>query len=220
MYPTTRVILRFVGSSHFSLMVISVSSYRCGPTFFCFSPPTSFPLSPRRFRIHRQTVRMWLRRIAGSLVLGAILGGAGTYYAFPRIITASVSSSEPSSDARFSSSSAPSSWNAFKGQQQHQHQRHESSGSAEQIFADRLNNALFAARAGEAAAQQGLLVRIRCIVSTSVVCMAVFVLGLVRSVQHQTADLFRQRQAATEVAQLVKPKCAKSSISKSGLRLC
>lgn len=94
-------------------------------------------------------VRLWLGRIAGSLVLGAILGGGAAYYTLPRAGTAS--SSSPSCASGDATSPW---WNTPAGGHSES-----AKGGAEQGFGDRLNKALFAARAGEAAAQQGLLVR-------------------------------------------------------------
>lgn len=93
--------------------------------------------------------------MAGSLVLGAILGGAITYYAFPRVMTVSSSTSTSAGGSEGRSSS----WNTASGQHEPQYNSYGSPGEAEQKFGDRLNKALLAARAGEAAAQQGLLVR-------------------------------------------------------------
>ncbi|CAM9782325.1 unnamed protein product, partial [Laminaria digitata] len=90
-------------------------------------------------------VRMWLSRIAGSLVFGAILGGTAAYYALPRFVTASVSTC--------SGADATSPWwNTPAGGH-----GESSQGRAELSFGERLNKALFAARAGESVAQQSLL---------------------------------------------------------------
>ena len=90
---------------------------------------------------------MWLSRIAGSLVFGAILGGTAAYYALPRFVMAKVSTCA-GTDA-----TSPW-WNTPAGGYSET-----ASGGAEQSFGERLNKALFAARAGESAAQQSLLVR-------------------------------------------------------------
>lgn len=83
---------------------------------------------------------MWLGRIAGSLVFGVILGGTAAYFARPRVMTASVAGNPNDATSPW--------WNTPES----------STGGTEQSFGDRLNKALFAARAGEAAAQQSLLV--------------------------------------------------------------
>lgn len=96
-----------------------------------------------------RAVRVWLGRMAGSLVLGAILGGAAAYYNVPRAITASVTSCA-SADA-----TSPPWYDKASGRGAGE----PSAAATEQSFGERLNKALFAARAGEAAAQQDLLVR-------------------------------------------------------------
>lgn len=109
------------------------------------------PLPPRR--PHYPTVRMWLGRIAGSLVIGAVLGGAAAYYALPRSMTGSASPCAAAGSAGAADSTSP--WRVKE--------RGVGAGKpgegSEQTFGDRLTEALFSARAGEAAAQQVLLVR-------------------------------------------------------------
>lgn len=115
-------------------------------------------------------VRDWLGRIAGSLVLGAFIGSVLTYYVFTPVITTSVYSScnaGPAADgARFGSAA----WTTLGGEQHTERDRHHPSQHQHQeeggmlidsgdYIGDHLDDALFAARAGEAAAQQGLLVR-------------------------------------------------------------
>jgi len=93
---------------------------------------------------------MWLGRMAGSLVLGALLGGAAAYCALPRAITGSVSPCAAGAGAADSTSP----WWFMGGG------AGEPGGAgSEQSFGDRLSKALSAARVGEAAAQQVLLVR-------------------------------------------------------------
>ena len=77
-------------------------------------------------------------------MLGALLGGAAACYALPRAITASA----PACTGADSTSPWWGAGGASGG-----------SGESEQSFGDRLNQALSAARVGEAAAQQVLLVR-------------------------------------------------------------
>lgn len=90
---------------------------------------------------------MWVARIAFSLVLGTILGGAAVYRALSRSTTTPAPSC--------SSSEATSPWWQSSANGQY---CDSSSGFDQQAFVERLNKALFAARAGEAAAQQSLLV--------------------------------------------------------------
>lgn len=94
---------------------------------------------------------MWLGRIAGSLVLGAILGGMAVYGAVPGPMTGSASCSGGACIPGAIDATWPW-WYTGGGVD-------DSAAGAERGFGDRLNKALFAARAGEAAAQQGLLVR-------------------------------------------------------------
>eukprot|EP00904_Undaria_pinnatifida_P004593 jgi/Undpi1/14134/HiC_scaffold_9.g03785.m1 len=98
---------------------------------------------------------MWLSRIAGSLVFGAILGGTAAYYALPRFVMAKVSTCA-GTDA-----TSPW-WNTPAGGYSET-----ASGGAEQSFGERLNKALFAARAGESAAQQSLLEEVRNILAAT-----------------------------------------------------
>lgn len=131
----------------------------CVVTSCCLSSLSLFlrfalPSLPHVF-LGMTAVRLWVARVAGSLVLGAILGGAIAYFAFPRVLTIPDSPGTASGN-----SGAPSSWwYSTGGKEQRQGNGFESPGEIEQNFGDRLNKALLAARAGEAAAQQGLLVR-------------------------------------------------------------
>lgn len=96
---------------------------------------------------------MWLLRVAGSLVIGAVLGGAAAYLALPRTMTTAASHCTAGAGAADNASPL---WDAGAGEG-------EPAGEAtEQSFGDRLNKALFEARGGEAAAQQVLLVRTSC----------------------------------------------------------
>ncbi|CAM9479221.1 unnamed protein product [Hapterophycus canaliculatus] len=99
-------------------------------------------------------VRVWLGRIAGSLVLGAILGGAVAFYAFPKAISTGSAGAAADSTSPW--------WTTVGGGG-----GEPGAGGAEPNFGDRLNMALFAARAGEAAAQQGLLEEVRNILAAT-----------------------------------------------------
>ncbi len=128
-----------------------------------FAPlPSSLPTRPLFKRPFRDTprlspspaaVRTWLGRMAGSLVLGALLGGAATYCTLPRGITGSASPCAAAAAAAAADSTSPW-WDMGAGGG-----AGEPGGGSEQGFGDRLNKALSAARVGEAAAQQVLLVR-------------------------------------------------------------
>ena len=101
------------------------------------------------------TVRMWLVRIAVSLAIGAFLGGAAAYLALPRAVTGSGSPCTAAGSGAGAADTTSPWWDTVRGAG-----AGEPGEGAEQSFGDRLNKALFAARAGEAAAQQVLLVRI------------------------------------------------------------
>lgn len=93
-------------------------------------------------------VRVWLGRVTLSIVVGIMLGSAATFCALRAATTktGSVCAGADATSPWWSTGSAGDSVGA---------------GGADQSFGDRLDKALFAARAGEAAAQQGLLVRER-----------------------------------------------------------
>lgn len=114
------------------------------------------PSLPVTLLVH--AVRLWVGRVAGSLVLGAILGGAIAYFAFPRVLTPSTPTAGADASTNVGSG-ASASWSASPEQNQQRFQADfGSSGEAGRNFGDRVNRALLAARAGEVAAQQGLLV--------------------------------------------------------------
>lgn len=96
---------------------------------------------------------MWLGRIAGSLLIGAVLGGAAAYYALPRAMTGSASSCAAAGSVGAGATGFASPWGDTGWG------TGEPGEAAAQSFGDRLSKALLAARAGEAAAQQVLLVR-------------------------------------------------------------
>eukprot|EP00903_Cladosiphon_okamuranus_P016655 g15358.t1 len=106
-------------------------------------------------------VRMWLIRIAGSLFIGAVLGGAAAYLALPRAMT--MTSPASPCDAGAADTTSPW-WDTGRGSGAGAGEPGE---GAEQSFGDRLNKALFAARAGEAAAQQVLLEEVRNILAAT-----------------------------------------------------
>lgn len=136
---------------HFNSFETQPATVYTYPDFFAILSPLSRPLifffSPKP--LIGRSVRVWLGRIAGSLITGAILGAAA-YSALPR---AAMPGSPPMCPTRTAADTTSPWWNAPTGGCE------SSAGGPEPGFGDRLNKALFAARAGEAAAQQGLLVR-------------------------------------------------------------
>ncbi|CAM9286215.1 unnamed protein product [Ectocarpus sp. 12 AP-2014] len=99
-------------------------------------------------------VRVWLGRVALSIVVGIVLGSATTFCALRAATTktGSVCAGADATSPWWSTGGAGDSVGA---------------GGADQSFGDRLDKALFAARAGEAAAQQGLLEDMRNILAAT-----------------------------------------------------
>ncbi|CAN0154891.1 unnamed protein product [Ectocarpus sp. 4 AP-2014] len=99
-------------------------------------------------------VRVWLGRVALSIVVGIMLGSAATFCALRAATTetGSVCAGTDATSPWWSTGGAGDSVGA---------------GGADQSFGDRLDKALFAARAGEAAAQQGLLEDMRNILAAT-----------------------------------------------------
>ncbi|CAB1100102.1 unnamed protein product [Ectocarpus sp. CCAP 1310/34] len=99
-------------------------------------------------------VRVWLGRVALSIVVGIVLGSAATFCALRAATTkmGSVCAGADATSPWWSTGGAGDSVGA---------------GGADQSFGDRLDKALFAARAGEAAAQQGLLEDMRNILAAT-----------------------------------------------------
>lgn len=109
---------------------------------------------------------MWLVRIAVSLAIGAFLGGAAAYLALPRAVTGSGSPCTAAGSGAGAADTTSPWWDTVRGAG-----AGEPGEGAEQSFGDRLNKALFAARAGEAAAQQVLLVRIWICFAVGFLCL-------------------------------------------------